>query len=1342
MSYLYSFAFLLLGTISGFSQGYLLKQKSYTIEDGLLNNYVIQVYSDSRGFTWLGSDDGLNRYDGQKLVEFSTESGHLLDNNIGQINEDLRGNLWLLHTEPSNNRVSTISIFNPKLNQSYTLEDYLEYRLPIAYQDIKGIAHAFEQGHILIYTDSDEVYLVDGHSMETTQIHKHEQTITNAFIRNEKYWLVCKSELIQLDLNGKVLNRFDHSGKPFAFGMDKDDELVYFNYSPETEGYPKSIIYADGKPISFIPDKEVEHLKIMTVDVRNSRIWATDKRTGNYVVYTFDGRKIIDTSYGLERFNFFYPCRIDSKGIVWGNYGGRVFKFSLVRSGFKTYMTGWKDEISQGYDASGIQLIDEVIYLNGNGNTQQIDLKSGQSNPLILSTGFYPRMNDNSVNPLEETRRLGLFNDKKGNLWLADQGSRLSRLNLSSLRCDDFPYQNQMSSNLASEASILHYSIHIDQYGKLWTGHLNGISYLSPKDSLQYRYDKYGSFPTLKESTVFHFLERGDTLWLATTSGVYLLDQNKGIVDRYHVEGPPGRVIPHNAIAHINTFEKDVLWLSSRGGGMIRLDLKDNSYKQFTIKDGLSHNTINAIYKDDYGYFWVSTVHGIMQISEDNFEINTYYASDGLAHDESALTSHFQANDGRILVGGKNGVTMFDPKDFIQIPEPTAIIISKLSKQSIEDGEYHDATSELIHDKKVSVLSSELGFILEYSVLDFESERIKYSYKIEGVDQNWTYTDQPEVSVRSLPYGEYTLVLSGRGTGRRSSEEKRIQVAFLKPFYLKTWFFAMVTVLVIIVVFLLIKYRERNLKKAQLLLEQQVSERTEVIQQQTEELKKLDKIKSRFFANISHELRTPLSLIIGPVSNLLTNKKFDDQTTGDLQLVERSGKKISHLISEILDLAKLDNHKVQTEYTPVLLSRFFNELFSNFEFESRKRNITYQFDFDGDESTIAKIDLKKVDKIVNNLLFNAFKFTPSDGEITARATIETNSITVTVQDNGRGIKEDDLPKIFDRFYQTGDETAKAEGGWGIGLAMSYNLAKLMDGDITVLSQWQQGSTFTLTLPLQIVDMPLEIEKSETEDVDSTVSSNSHDNQDLDLILLVEDHEELRGFIKSTLNERYDVALSNNGVEALEYIDTCERKISAIVTDVMMPEMDGLTLLKKLKGKDSKSKDIPVLVLTARTVDDIKLEAFRLGVDDYLLKPFSVDELKARIKNLVQIGKNRSEHGSDEQIQEFDFDQSWLSEVKSAMEEHLSDHNFNLGLVAEKMKLGERQFQRKLKRMTGSTPVVYLKEVRLQLARQHLENREFDQVSKVAHAVGFSDAAYFSRMYKERFGVLPNSYVHV
>ena len=524
---------------------------------------------------------------------------------------------------------------------------------------------------------------------------------------------------------------------------------------------------------------------------------------------------------------------------------------------------------------------------------------------------------------------------------------------------------------------------------------------------------------------------------------------------------------------------------------------------------------------------------------------------------------------------------------------------------------------------------------------------------------------------------------------------------------------------------------------------------------QADQLRQMDALKSQFFANVSHELRTPLTLVLGPLSSLLKQPQAEPRNAELLQTAQQNARRLLELVNEIMDLTKLDAGKLDVTNEPVELYPLVSRIIANFESLARQSAIQLRLAYKLDTHLLVELDLNKFQKILDNLLINAFKFTPSGGRITVRVADHPERLSIEVSDTGRGIYPTDLPYVFDRYFQTQQPDMPNEGGTGIGLALSAELASLLGGQLRVESQWQQGTTFYLEIPKRIVQPETSqvVPTGEVVEVDTMpasapslpISLTTRADSRKATILLVEDDTSLRHYLTVILQSAYTVLSTPNGREALDLLTRLPTLPSLIISDLMMPVMDGFQLLESLKRSDT-YRHIPIIMLTARADKSDKLQALRLGVDDYLLKPFDEDELMARVTNLLMYLNQRQPLVSvsitvPDELEPAPImssvDTDWLQRLEQHTQEQLSQFDLTADQLADSMSVSRSTLFREVKRLTGLTPAQYLTEARLQHARYLLENRRVASVKEVAQRVGLRQVKHFSLTFKNRFGKLPS-----
>jgi signal transduction histidine kinase/DNA-binding response OmpR family regulator len=734
-----------------------------------------------------------------------------------------------------------------------------------------------------------------------------------------------------------------------------------------------------------------------------------------------------------------------------------------------------------------------------------------------------------------------------------------------------------------------------------------------------------------------------------------------------------------------------------------------------------------------------------MRFNKKNFTVQTYYPDDGIIHPEFNRLSHAQAPDGRLYFGGLGGVISFHPKDFVnKQPDDTPLRIIAFEKLDGRNGENYDFTEALMADRKITLEPHETSFRLDFTLVNFEKpEQNQYAYRIDGINADWQFIRENFLRINGLPYGKYTLHIKGQNISKGwSQDELVIPIEVKRPFYLQWWFFAIMFLLLAGAVFIFIKMRTRTLRADKARLEAEVNRRTATIRQQAEELKQLDEMKTRFFHNVAHELRTPLTLIATPITHHLRQLEPDNKWSGFLASIQRNVQHLMRLVESILDLSKFDAQQLELQEEPTNFGKLIQRIFYTYQSYADLHQVDYQLDYRANPKLPLLLDTPKFEKILHNLIFNALKFTKAEDSVTLRVREFDREVQIEVIDTGKGIAPDDLERIFDRYYQVEASEDTLRGGAGIGLSIAQEYAALMGGKLTATSTPGEGSTFKLVIPKReapgasATDEPSSIGDESEQPV--ALAANEK-NRDRYHILLVEDNVEMQDLLRQIIEPHHDVSQAPNGLAALEKLRN--HRVDGIITDIMMPQMDGFELVKRLKAH-KKWQSLPVIVLTARANDMDKLEALRIGVDDYLYKPFSAEELVVRIENLIanrinrlRMGAPMPENGSQAA------DQHWLQIVEKCALSLLDERSdFKISDLAHRVHLSERHLRRKIQEASGMTASDYLREIRLQRARQLLESPARKSVAEIANAVGFASAGYFSKLFFERFGRKPSEYL--
>ncbi len=689
------------------------------------------------------------------------------------------------------------------------------------------------------------------------------------------------------------------------------------------------------------------------------------------------------------------------------------------------------------------------------------------------------------------------------------------------------------------------------------------------------------------------------------------------------------------------------------------------------------------------------------------------------------------------LYGGFKGLILVGDPNKVDYETANPVIIRSVSTLSNQkDSLVFWGRNFSTNVPKFSPLENSFRF--RYTLPYFiRAENITYSYKLDGYEKLWSpYSSKAEKEYTNLPFGKYSMQVKARNGYGAESKLGKYEFEILPAWYLTAWAYAGYFILFILTIWTAVKINSRRLQRVNEKLEETILERTQEIRYQAEKLQTLDNAKSRFFANISHELRTPLTLIQGPLESVLNGSlgKVNDKIKSNLNLSRTSTKKLLNLVEEILDLSKLEAGKMELKKEAIRFHDLVKRIFFTYQSSYSAKSIEFQFDYQLDEDAIYRVDIGKLEKVLDNLMSNAVKFTEANGLIKMEVSEVNEKITITISDTGIGISQDELDQIFNRFYQAGKDT-KYTGGTGIGLSLAKELATLMHGELKVTSKLGEGTAFKLTIPMDVA-MKEDLVLSEAMDEkQEPVETETTDSDPLNLkaakILVVEDDDAMRGYIKSQLDS-YSLDEAADGLSAIEKIES--NSYDLIITDLMMPKLDGLDLVAHLRSNES-TKNISVIMLTARAADEDIVGALTIGVNDYMIKPFNPEELKARVVNVLTNRKVVVE----EEIKPTSADEKLVAEMKEIVKANMKSRSFNTSSLANGASVSERQLSRNIQQITGLTAGNFIREVRLNEARILLENRSYTTISEVAFAVGFEKPGYFSEIYTKRFGKKPAEY---
>lgn len=1359
----------------------IIQAQHFSLEEGLSHRHVTSIHQDSAGFLWFGTKYGLNRFDGYEFKWFSEEKNGLQSNEINQILSDAKGRLWLFHTgNIYKSEVITIDIFDPVTHQLQSFNEAF------------GKTAKFDQSEVICFTKNTQghlAFLTKSHLIVYTD-HFIYHPITDPDIKlaqkiywadDGRFWAVVfkfneRTKLLLLNPEGNVVHEIleDINAEPVILGFDGNGGGKYSTfirekdfkkehqrcYKIDSTGYKSTDLETEQY---FVANNIKLGFLSPIMEKIQSFYWvSTEDR--EFKLLTEKGGRPILLSEQYPSLKFSTSIMVDHAGAIWVATEFGIYRFILKKPKFKVFLQDKKlPTMDVTFSIRGQTVVDDGFdsYLwavvEQSGALWRVDLRTGEEREIMGKIGA----------------RWALAKTKQNEILFAGEREIFKIKSKTGEVVHSYKFKDPFDA-------LNIWMIVEDKYGKIWT------------DNCNYESGKLNLFNNGKQTSLENWAsnsgniytyqlteDQTDSAWLVTSKGLFRFNIRNGqVAARYWKEGKGKLHLPFDHVHHMIQAQNGSYWLATATGGLVNWSTEKGIIERFTRIDGLPNNTIYAVYPDEHGNLWIPTDYGITVLNLSNRNIRTYTVSDGLSNNEFNRISHCRDEAGNFYFGTLNGVTAFHPDDFVA--DTTSyhppLAITNFHQFDAASNQLVDKTADLLRSNTIVMKPGDNLFRLEFSLMTFqEMKKVQYSYKLEGVDGEWNYQNGNTIRLSRLPYGRHVLVIRGQtAEGQWSKSMLHLNVWVVKPFYLQTWFVILAISSVLGGIFYYYKQRERDLKERQVELERVVKERTATIENQKEELKSLDAAKSNFFSNISHELRTPLTLMLGPIKSLLKGKHSQEQQEKLLNIAKQSGQQLQQLINEILDLRKLEMGKMEIRTEPTPLSTFFNRHASQFESLAKSKLIDFSHESTILEEVMINIDQEKFRQLLYNLLSNAIKFTPGGGWVKVKlemgmtekadfgkipyasgnhfTNLPIHQIQLTVSDSGSGIPPEDLPYVFDRFFQSSRPEKPSEGGTGIGLALCQEYAKLFGGGISVESTLGKGSVFIVKFPVTPADTnQMKMAGTTLEDIKSDaipqfftetnpLPVSPEEKTSKLTILLVEDNPELQAYIRLILDEKYHVITVGNGQEALDFlmpITDCQ----LIISDLMMPIMDGFQLLEKLKSEDS-TRHIPVIMLTARAEAKDRLKALRIGVDDYLTKPFDEEELLVRIENLLAnhaMRKAAAEevHASEEASGISQPDKEWLENFELYMQNNFSNDALTVTFLAQEFAMSESTLLRQLKRLTGLSPQKYLMEMRLNEARQMLENRQYDSISQVSSKVGYTDPRSFSRVFKDRFGKLPS-----
>jgi len=1350
-----------------------LKFENLDTAEGLSSSTCTEVFQDEHGFLWFGTIDGLNKYNGYEFEIFRpvlNDSSSISNNRINKIREDNDGNLWI-GTENGLN-------FLDKKTKKFSLVEL--YRRP-SYSTspreiINDLLYDSDRNQLWVATNNGAVKIQleeDFRSLENLQISHYVNTLSdkNSIDNNNvKVILKDKDNSIWICTNGQFLNRYESGKDKFERTLIQSDEPYELNHIPK-----RCFIDADGDfwigndLSNFIlwSRKDNTFNKISLVDQAipvydlfqdsNGFLWFSTDGHGLFLLNKKERklRQLKNDPYNLFSLPNDQPSKVyeDKNGVFWiGSYNKGVSILDPSKSSFGHYYyhfgntLGLNDKIVQSVLQDSKKRIWISTYNGG------INLFNEKNNSFEL---FSHNVND--VNSLSSNKILYTFESHDGSIWICTLDGGLNNFNPETKEVKR--YWNNPNDPFSIGQNAIWTGVE-DAKHRVWLGLRNeGLNLFDPVTQKFYRYKSiYGKKNSLISDFVFClFIDSKNRLLLGTSLGLNVTDLNKldgYIPNEIEFSEINAKGIVGNRINHITEDYLGNIWLGT-DHGIFKLDSDLKVVQSYFLRDGLPNNLITGIKEDVNHNLWITTKSGLSMLNPETDQFKNYNVHDGVQGMEFQSKSIEKTLDGRIIAGGINGFNIFHPDNIIhQTPVvfKPQITNLKINNQNIVAGDTLNGrvllNKPISETEKITLKYNETNISFEYVTLYFQNpERVKYSYRMENLDNEFINVGSSRiVNYSNLQAGEYKFEVRASVDGEQANfKTVSIGIKVLPPPWKTWWAYSIYFILTLVILWLILHFYTKEIHKSKEY--------------------ELNQMKLKFFVNVSHEFRTPLTLILNPLNKILS-KKEDPEITRSAATIQRSARRLLYLVNQLLDYRKMDLGMAPLKLEKGDIVEFCKDNFHLFEGLAQAKGIEYEFKSNAKKIT-SLFDFDKVEKIYANLISNAIKFTNEGGKITVsvsrvseiKRSTKISFVEIKVEDTGIGLKKEQLRNIFTRFFKANSLIS----GTGIGLNFTKGLVDLHGGDIKVESTYKKGSTFVVRLPLNIKGKEEIVEKVKNEFLLNTMNSVeyemsiSNDNIVLDesekqiddekkrlpVVLIVEDNKELRLFLKNELENTYIVKEAVNGVNGLKMVSKCNPDI--IISDVMMPKMDGFEMCTVIKTQ-FESCHIPVVLLTARTLEEDRLEGYKNGADAYLPKPFEINVLKARVQNLLDSKKRIQEKFSklgallpSNKLTTNNLDEAFLEKTTKVIIDNIADPDFKLENLLKEIGIGRSQFYRKTQSITGQNPSNFIRTIRLKHASELLLINNYT-IKEVTHMTGFNSTAYFSKTFKEIFKLTPSEYI--
>lgn len=1371
-----------------------------TMDDGLPHNFIDDIYKDTRGFLWISTaGGGLSRYDGYEFIHFNPNTSHckLKSNFILNVHEDTFQRLWIV-SEGGTDIIDLLTlqpiIPNDPKGLLTTLLNQPAYTIMRDSQNSIWLQCGNALHRITFNIKGD----VESLSTLTLPQLNEPDLVLKDIDEDGKIWTAINGTIYKIIPNNQGGLEESHISEKLTFLPDtylkdmlaKENEVWIathaglYRYNKNSNAIkiyenipndPHSISQNYLTSLAITNDKQ-----LIAGTLRGANIY-------NPITDSFEHLAHNSTGNSLLNSNFINCIKVDGKHIWIGTESGGINKLAPKRLSIHNYIHD--KEIPSSLSDNPVNAIYEDKEKNLWVGTVEggLNLKRQGTEQFLHYRWERGEISHNSVS--------SLASDNQGRLWVGTWGGGINIMNPKALnRPLQVIYTHPETGFPLFFIAVLVYD---PINNGMWVGANRGLFFYDM--ATQKFISPFANHMAENvRGCLGALIDKEDKLWIGSTEGVYIIDlhsrsakSEKGEFQyrhlNYKLDNPQSKLI--EKISCFCETTDGTLWLGSNGYGIYKRVVDGQGKEKFisynTTQD-LINNNVRSMQEGIDGNIWIGTNNGLSCYHPTENRFTNYTKQDGLPDTQFYWNASCHSSDGTLYFGTVAGLTAIESNFPPSIIQPANVRFTKLriGNQDILPGNIY-LSQDIAVTQEIKFHEKEKSFSLEFSALNFEPDNTAtYSYRLLGFEDKWVQVpgNRRFASYTNLRPGTYTLQVKYTPDGEDGAESiTQLKIIIQPYFYKTTWFILLLIGFALLITWQIYQWRIRNFKQQRELLHRtyQLEQQKQLLENQTEELSRqnntlkqqnekitrqkaqlsrmarkvqeltLDKIA--FFTNITHEFRTPITLIIGPIERAL-KLSYNPQVIEQLNFVERNSKYLLSLVNQLMDFRKVESGKLNIVKTKGNFLNFINSLLTPFEVFAGERNIAIKHFFHMKDPEI-RYDEEAMHKVITNLLSNAIKFTPDNGEISVYiATLPTKEskevLYLCVSDSGTGIPEQDIEQIFNRFYQSKKQVkypVYGQTGTGIGLYLCKRIVLMHDGDISVRNNPGSGCSFRILLPLPKEDIndQLIIENNIPPTTPATADDELPKEKVALNILVVEDNADMRGYIRSILRDYYNVLEACNGAEAIEILN--RQSIDFIVSDLMMPVMDGIELSRRVKETFANSH-IPFLMLTAKTSPEARLESYRTGVDEYLLKPFDETLLLTRIENILE---NRRRYQRQFRanmdvevlnIEEESGDKKFINQVMEVVKEHYKNPNFEVSDFSEAVGVSKSLLNKKLQNLIGQSAGQFIRNYRLNTARELiLKNRETKQmnIAEIAYEVGFNDPKYFARCFSKQFNMKPS-----